>query len=30
MGRETFAARRAGIIPETPVRSVTGKEKKEH
>ena len=29
MGRETFAGRRAGIIPETPVRSVTGKGKKE-
>jgi 4-hydroxy-3-polyprenylbenzoate decarboxylase len=30
MGRETFAGRRAGIIPETPVRSVTAKGKKEH
>lgn len=30
MGRETYAGRRAGIIPETPVRSVTGKGKKEH
>jgi 4-hydroxy-3-polyprenylbenzoate decarboxylase len=28
MGRETFAGRRAGIIPETPVRSVTAKAKK--
>jgi UbiD family decarboxylase len=30
MGRETFAGRKAGITPETPVRSVTGKNKKEH
>ena len=27
-GRETFAGRKGGIIPETPVRSVTGKSKK--
>jgi UbiD family decarboxylase len=28
-GRETFAGRRAGIIPETPVRDVVGKEEKQ-
>jgi len=27
-GRETFANRKGGVIPETPVRSVTGKAKK--
>jgi 3-polyprenyl-4-hydroxybenzoate decarboxylase len=30
MGRETFAGRKAGIIPETPVRSAGGNTKKEH
>jgi UbiD family decarboxylase len=30
MGLETFAGRKAGIIPETPVRSAGGKTKKEH
>jgi hypothetical protein len=28
-GQETFARRRGGLIPETPVREVEGKENKE-